>query len=1780
MALGARDSPGAREVSAHDATLTDEVQKLVYWINSLPGKRCLLASKPKHLRDGECICELTAMLLGAAAAGGRPPSKTSPLKKQSDVDRLERALDRLCTDAGLRLSGVGAGDARSRVLLTISKTAARIARGDPETTLHVLNFLRTALKHEAAIADPSLSAGNIREDRAARATAAVVDDRSRRRESTATPTAGGPEPRKTSRPPESPSRRALEALETLSGAARARSPSAAAAADAAAAAAAPPPPPTPPSASKRLGDLARSVNGEEDDDDSASLSEWKRRRAAPRKSRVEREREEEEATLESQTTRARDPRSSSSSSAAALAAASVAAARAKRAEASEQRPWSYSRTTYAYHHQPSPTKKGEGHGGAPSPPPRVAPPVGRPSWTGPSQTRASVAAPLSKEQRDVLLWLLKLGLDVPGAKTTRGGDVVRLPSATELEKETSKGLLLCDLVSLLEGVFLGTLIARPKHKKESMHNVNKALAVLRRGGKMPSTFLWSTTDVAAADPRAVWGLLRDAKTTYGGSKPGRRKIRISDPGGSTPRRVVNDANAPFASPTRRTSKSPGRSKSASKSGFLHTTQQVRSAERNLRRELDMERELAELRGHFEGLGGAGSTTASGAWRRATPRNASNVSTPVREAAAKVAAKRAAAKKTTGPSRAAFAFDADAAGARAHAARSRSSSSAPRRASMPSRRPVSRPPRCPSADASAARRPPFVNSGYVSPNARRVLSPPRSRSRSRSASAPRARANLFGGRYDAAEGSGDHSRSSSPGRPSSPMDTSPDGAPRRASKPAEPRRSVAETRAAAAAAAGNVPVVFEYNPGPPPPQPGVQQRDDEVREWLKSLRLGVTPREEAAELLANPLRNGVLLSDVMTVLVGAPPLGRRERRPRTLTAARANVERALVPLRTMPDAIPPSLTWSTEGTLKGMRENIFGLLWHVKHAVPEQASFARAPTTKLKASRRSAPSSRGASAPASPRTSTGNAHGATVITPGTTIDPAAVLEGFVDDAVVTGPASPIGPSARAGTGSDWPAAEPDLAKTSTRVYQYVPIPAKAAKKRTKRPSEPPTAFNAVDPRAGRAVSGYEALPYSDPDVKRLESSITRWLHAMGLLPDGALRASFAALCPEIAKGVLLCDLVEAVEGVPVVGVTRNPKTPAVAEANVRRACERLARHRMMCRRFLFNHADVAAGIPGITLGLLEDVRAFYDGLPPRTATPTCEHWTEMTPYAPSEPRAAPSGEAPEMQFGGHGVGAGATASPPPSPGRVLRRMAEAERSGAREEERWNPADPGDPGDVDDDGDEIASTGSVDFASRAAMSPPNGATTTSSSDVFGWKARRENEDDDGADVGSATRDASAAQDEALRNLFGDTEDEVDEGETPPARPTRMNAAIDTAARKAAEAATRLDAGDEEEVDDNDELDAPRYSPSIPTRPTRIGAVGREDVWQSESFPRRRASAAEVDRNREAVSARKAAAEAEAVRKSYTEAAAAEREAAAAAAAAAAAEAEAARGADAMKPPVSRASRKKPGPGDGASTRPATPASVSSGGFVATSATAARAAFRARSASPARRREDETHGRPPFSVAASADWGPFSSAAKRRLASSASSSGSRAGGAGGGRTPSSSFDPVRRRLATPSTAPPPRESAGRVKVSGWSDLDVEAARIARWIDSLGVSLRRKGTALAALAPTESALEALSGSPSPAAELAEACGDGTLLCELVSELEHEAIKGVTWDPKARASELHNVKKALAKLRDQPAMSPMHLYCEKEIVARDASVAVGLLGDVKACVAYQRRVQRTPRSR
>jgi hypothetical protein len=150
-------------------------------------------------------------------------------------------------------------------------------------------------------------------------------------------------------------------------------------------------------------------------------------------------------------------------------------------------------------------------------------------------------------------------------------------------------------------------------------------------------------------------------------------------------------------------------------------------------------------------------------------------------------------------------------------------------------------------------------------------------------------------------------------------------------------------------------------------------------------------------------------------------------------------------------------------------------------------------------------------------------------------------------------------------------------------------------------------------------------------------------------------------------------------------------------------------------------------------------------------------------------------------------------------------------------------------------------------------------------------------------------------------------------------------------------------------------------------------------------------------------------------------------------------------------------------------------------------------------------------------------------------------------------------------------------------------DATVAARWIESLGVSLRRAGASGAsALAGTKAVSRQsrqscrdrdrdpfADATRTNAAELAAVCADGTLLCELVRVLEKKELAGVTWRPASNASRAHNVGKALAAMRRQPAMSPMHLWCEKDVVAADEETVLGLLGDMRACAAYKRTGRR-----
>ena len=131
----------------------------------------------------------------------------------------------------------------------------------------------------------------------------------------------------------------------------------------------------------------------------------------------------------------------------------------------------------------------------------------------------------------------------------------------------------------------------------------------------------------------------------------------------------------------------------------------------------------------------------------------------------------------------------------------------------------------------------------------------------------------------------------------------------------------------------------------------------------------------------------------------------------------------------------------------------------------------------------------------------------------------------------------------------------------------------------------------------------ALPYSEEDTRLLKKSLMRWVRRVGGVVSS--RHARGDLETAFADGVSLCDLVEKMDGAPVLGVFRSPKTEATREANRKKAVERLLRVRNMSRRFLTTTGELNI------VGVLEDCRVFMDGLPPRPKKP----WDARTPYVP-------------------------------------------------------------------------------------------------------------------------------------------------------------------------------------------------------------------------------------------------------------------------------------------------------------------------------------------------------------------------------------------------------------------------------------------------------------------------------------------------------------------------------------------------------------------------------------
>lgn len=113
---------------------------------------------------------------------------------------------------------------------------------------------------------------------------------------------------------------------------------------------------------------------------------------------------------------------------------------------------------------------------------------------------------------------------------------------------------------------------------------------------------------------------------------------------------------------------------------------------------------------------------------------------------------------------------------------------------------------------------------------------------------------------------------------------------------------------------------------------LSETESEVRRWLLNMGFALTDHGTAMPTLADPMRNGVLLCELVAFLEGTPISGYAQK-PKSLDSARANFEAALTVLRRRPQ-IPPVYLWQTEELLKGTRDAVWGLLWHIKHAYPK------------------------------------------------------------------------------------------------------------------------------------------------------------------------------------------------------------------------------------------------------------------------------------------------------------------------------------------------------------------------------------------------------------------------------------------------------------------------------------------------------------------------------------------------------------------------------------------------------------------------------------------------------------------------------------------------------------------------------------------------------------------------------------------------------------------------------------------------------------------------------
>ena len=123
-----------------------------------------------------------------------------------------------------------------------------------------------------------------------------------------------------------------------------------------------------------------------------------------------------------------------------------------------------------------------------------------------------------------------------------------------------------------------------------------------------------------------------------------------------------------------------------------------------------------------------------------------------------------------------------------------------------------------------------------------------------------------------------------------------------------------------------------------------------------------------------------------------------------------------------------------------------------------------------------------------------------------------------------------------------------------------------------------------------------LPYSEEDVRELERVIVHFLHYHEVVPLPSGPDMFKTVIEHAKSGLLLCEIVEAIEQKPVRGIYSEPRNRIMASSNVQKAQARLLQHGNMSKRFLNEVEPVINGDRHFVLGLLEDVHRWAHNMP--------------------------------------------------------------------------------------------------------------------------------------------------------------------------------------------------------------------------------------------------------------------------------------------------------------------------------------------------------------------------------------------------------------------------------------------------------------------------------------------------------------------------------------------------------------------------------------------------------